>query len=107
MRTMRHADFPVEEVDPKAEGPTFTLAGETFRCLPEMPAGAFLGLPADGIVTYTAAGRFIRACIVEEDEPKLDAVLASKSRIVGLDQLHPIFQHLLKAWNPDVEDGEP
>jgi hypothetical protein len=103
MRTMRHADFPVEEVDPKAEGPTFTLAGETFRCLPEMPAGAFLGLPADGIVTYTAAGRFIRACIVEEDEPKLDAALASKKRIVGLDQLHPIFQHLLKAWNPDVE----
>lgn len=103
MRTMRHADFPVDEVSPDAEGPTFTLAGETFRCLPEMPAGAFLGLPADGIVTYTAAGGFIRACIVEEDEPKLDKVLASKKRIVGLDQLHPIFQHLLKAWNPDVE----
>jgi hypothetical protein len=103
MRTMRHADFPVDEVDPEAEGPTFTLAGETFRCLPEMPAGAFLSLPADNIVTYTAAGRFIRAVIVEEDEPKFDAVLASKKRIVGLDQLHPIFQHLLKAWNPDVE----
>ncbi len=84
------------------------MAGETFRCLPEMPAGAFLGLPADGIITYTAAGRFIRAVIVEEDEAKLDAVLASKKRIVGLDQLHPIFQALLKSWNPEVaEDAEP
>lgn len=103
---MRHADFPVPEVDPNAEGPTFDLAGETFRCLPEMPAGAFLGLPADGIVTYSAAGRFIRAVLVEADEAKFDAALASKSRIVGLDKLHPIFQHLLKAWNPDTADGD-
>lgn len=106
MRTMRHADFPVEDVDPEAEGPTFTLAGETLRCLPEMPAGAFLDLPADNIITYSAAGRFIRASIVEDDEPKFDAVLANKKRIVGLDILHPIFQYLMKAWRPDAEDTE-
>ena len=104
---MRHADFPVDEVDPNAEGPTFTLAGEAFRCLPEMPAGAFLDLPEDNIVTYRVAGVFIRACLVEEDEQRFDAVLAGKKRIVGIDLLHPIFQHLLKAWRPDVEDEEP
>lgn len=103
---MRHAEFPVPEVGPNADGPTFTLAGETFRCLPEMPAGAFLGLPADGIVTYSAAGRFIRAVLIEDDEEKFDAALASKARIVGLDLLHPIFQYLLKAWNPDTAEGD-
>ncbi len=103
---MRHADFPVPDVDPTAEGPTFTLAGETFRCLPEMPAGAFLGLPADNIIGYQAAGRFIRACLVEEDEGRFDATLANKSKIVGLDHLHPIFQYLMKAWHPDDEPDE-
>lgn len=103
MRTMRHADFPVDEVDPKAEGPTFTLAGETFRCLPEMPSGPFLDLP-DGLIPFSVAGKFIRACLVEEDEAKFDAVIASKTRIVGLDQLHPIFQYVIRAWNPDDDD---
>lgn len=107
MRTMRHADFPVEEVAPDAEGPTFTLAGETLRCLPEMPAGAFLDLPADNFVTYRVAGVFIRACLVEEDEAKFDAVLANKKRIVGIEHLHPIFQFLIKSWKPDAEDAEP
>ncbi len=103
---MRHADFPVPEIDPNAEGPTFTLAGVTFRCLPEMPAGAFLGLPADNIVGYQAAGRFIRACLVEDDEAKFDDALSSKSKIVGLDHLHPIFQYLMRAWQPDEAPDE-
>lgn len=102
MVPVRHANFDVPEVDPNAEGPTFTLAGETFRCLPELPAGAFLGLPADSIVTYSAAGRFIRACLAVADEERFDAVLANKARVVGLDQLHPIFQFLVsEAWEPD------
>lgn len=103
---MRHAEFPVPEIDPAAVGPTFTLADEKFRCLPELPAGAFLGLPADNIVGYQAAGRFIRACLVEEDEERFDSVLSSKRRIVGLEHLHPIFQYLMKAWGPEDEKDE-
>jgi hypothetical protein len=52
------------------------------------------------------AGKFIRACLVPEDEAKFDGVLASKTRIVTLDHLHPIFQYVIRAWNPDVAEDE-
>ena len=106
MRTMRHADFPVEEVDPNAEGPTFTLAGETFRCLPEMPAGAFLSLLDQGS-TFSASGLFIRACLVREDEGRFDAVISGKERIVVLSRLPLISDWLLtEAWEPEPAPTE-
>lgn len=101
MRTMRHADFPVDEVSPDAEGPTFTLAGETFRCLPEMPAGAFLSLLNQGS-TFTASAFFIRGCLVPEDEERFDAVVAGKGKVIALSRLPLISDWLLsEAWEPE------
>lgn len=103
---MRHADFPVDEVDPKAEGPTFTLAGETFRCLPEMPAGAFLSLLDQGS-TFSASGMFIRGCLVREDEARFDAVISGKERVVVLSRLPLVSDWLLsEAWEPEPPKSE-
>lgn len=98
---MRHADFPVPPVDLAAPGPTFTLADEKFRCLPEMPAGPFLFVP-DGQLTYSASWRFIHGCLVPEDEERFDQILAGKERIVGLELLHQITAWLVAdAWAPE------
>lgn len=67
--------------DPRDDPPTFEVAGETFTCVPELPAGAWRAL---GGYTFsaTSAHAFIEGVLEDEDVPRWQAVCASKERIV-------------------------
>lgn len=67
-----HKDFGAYEPDDDDEGPTFTLAGELFHCLPEMPGGAFVNIAS---VNPDDMSRFIRRCLVPEDRRRFDDLL--------------------------------
>lgn len=102
----RHAEFDVPQVDPTTPGPTFTLRGETFHCLPVMPAGAFMALPDNVTGQVIESGPFILACLVEEDEERFRAVLASKRNLIQAVDLMPTLRWLVQeAWS--LEDEPP
>ncbi len=100
----RHADFPVPVLPVGAVGPTFTLGGQRFTCLPVMPAGAFMSLPETLAGQVVEAGPFILACLVESDEDRFRAALADKAALYQPFDLMAILRWLLnEAWL----DAEP
>lgn len=97
-----HRDFDVPERDPAAKGPTFTLAGESFTCLPEMPAGPWMAVPNDLGGQAAIAGAFILGCLLPEEEERFQVTTANKDRIVTLSVMHDILRWLLnEAWAAD------
>lgn len=105
--------------------PTFTVAGwyvdvtpegevveseeeweETFRCLPVAPGGALDDIAAavsiddHGRMTFNKVSvlRFIRAVLVEADEPRFDAMVRDKRRMVELDVLGEIMIDLSEGY---------
>lgn len=104
----RHKDFPVEKRNPEEKGPTFGLGDQVLRCLPALPAGAFMDLPDSLVDQVVVAGHFVRSCLLPEDEAAFDAVLADKSLRIQPFDLMPTLRWLLnEAWLPEDEPDEP
>lgn len=93
---VRTADVPEAEDDP----PTFSLGDRTFRLLPVLPAGAWLGLPF-GPLSADEAARFIRRAMVEEDRAAFDEAMLDPRVITEPKTLGPIVDWILDG----SEDG--
>lgn len=117
-------DFDAEEpiVESKEIGPTFSLGGETFRTIPDIPGilitEVVLSIGADGYRDIQRCLRVIDLLIVErvwvgatDDDPEAEghwedaddlkrwhALLESKTRIVKTPKIAQVFDWLLKAY---------
>lgn len=87
----------------REDPPTFNVAGQEFKALPEPPGGAL----ADFFWIYSsevhvkAAGlvRFIEACMSDEQAEAFRIAIHDKDTIVPLSQLADIAQWLVEVYN--------
>lgn len=95
-----HRDFAPAPID--RESPTFTLNGVDFECLPEAPGVALLALYAtvDAAIHTKAAAviEFMRGVLIEEDVPKFDMMVASKSVVIPMETLLEIMNWLAEVY---------
>lgn len=98
---MSHRDFPIEPT--LADPPTFSVAGRSFKALPEPPGGAL----ADFFYTFTstievkAAGlvRFIEGCLPDDAAEEFELAIHDKDTIVTLKQLSEIAKWLVEEYH--------
>ncbi|GIV00844.1 MAG: hypothetical protein KatS3mg014_2546 [Actinomycetota bacterium] len=78
---------------------SFTVAGQTFRCLPECPPLAWARIAtAQGNDYLPAALFFIEAVLVEEDVPRWRELLASRQIVIPVDTVMTIAADLLREY---------
>lgn len=97
MPNRRHREFTA--IEPNDDGPTFTLAGELFHCLPLIPAGVFRDLP-DALNDLDGLYDFVRAVLVEDDRDRFDEVTHRVDLIVPAISISEIAR-----WLIDIEGG--
>ena len=74
---------------------TFELAGQTFRCLPEAPAGVLTNLAravghddqGNTVFSNLDVMAFLEGVLFEEDARAFRAVCNSKTKIISIDRL--------------------
>lgn len=79
----------------------FSLAGQTFHCLPLFPGGvmADLIIAADkplGVI-LDAAVALIRGVLVPEDEERWDAAIYGKEHVISAPQIAEIAEWLVEV----------
>lgn len=106
-------DLDAAQAERLGEAPSFKLGGETFHCLPAIPAGLVLG--QDGTEARTVGVmEFIRLALRDEDWPRFEAVLVAKGDLTVDDvTLADLFNRLVEHYTghptepPSVSsDGE-
>ena len=104
-----HREFASPELNGQ-QGPTFTLrwkAGDeehaqTFHCLAQPPGGfvaeLFGARASTGFYAIAAAARFVRGCLVAQDEEAWDEIIRSKDSIVPYQRIAEILDFLAEAY---------
>lgn len=82
--------------------PTLRLGGNSFHCIPEIPAGLLLDLAdatqTGGLAVISEYRRFVYAAVVEEEQPALKETLNRTVNIVSLDELNNSVGELLLEY---------
>lgn len=100
---MGHHSYARFRPDPEAEGVSFDLDGEHFRCVPKLTAGAVYDLGGMGSGTYRAV-EFIAGCIeTEDDAERFRAELRRRDLITD----QQLVDQLLRDLMSDYGYGRP
>lgn len=98
----RHRDFDAARAERALEPLTFTLGGQQFTTVPEIPVGPLLDLASKAGDTDAAAlaafGAFMRAIVAPGDRDRFEAVLAATGIATMLE---------LVAWVIEETTGGP
>lgn len=84
--------------EPRDDVISFEINGETFLCLPQLPAAAFRAV-GSWTTTVMNACKFIEATLAEDDDViRFNQVLDSKTKIVTGEDVQDIMNWLIEVY---------
>lgn len=98
---MGHREFAIEPS--KADPPTFSVAGRSFKCLAEPPAGVLTDIltAIGGDVPVQAQGivNFVTGCLTDADAEAFELLIHDKDTVVPLVTLGAVVEFLIEEYN--------
>jgi hypothetical protein len=95
---MPHMEFEVPEAQPEDDPITFTLAGRKMTCVPVMSYATRILVSAPRVYKRDFAA-FIRACLVDEDQPVFDEVLEDRKYPLQDAVVDAVFWYLIDQYS--------